>query len=476
MDLVANTSSSAAARMCCTMLEPVLPNRVILQNDSLYQVERDAPWSQTCWLPATCFVRPTSSQDVAETLKAVKETGSKFAIRCGGHNPNPGFSSSDDSGIVIDLHELNTLHLGQDGILQVGAGNKWGAVYNFIEEHELTIIGGRHKDVGVAGYLLGGGMPAFPGLYGLGADQIKNVEIVLSDATVVNANEESNSDLLQVLKGGGSNFGIVTRFDIQTYPQVKTQYTVNIYDPADYVNIMRAVTELQEAMEADPKIGTFTNVNPTFIAVGLFYAEWVEKRPQAFDTFFNLKSLISAAVPTTNGTMRDLVLAIGTDFPVARRQYASQASKVDTDFYVDVYEHYQQVVKKYPAAGNLSYTIQPTSTATIDAGEERGGNILGLEKVPQCWWAFVAEWEGQQNDTVAQEAIDELYQGMQKLSHEKGQWLDFIFMNEGMWTQNVLGSYGATSVSKMEEMRAKYDPDGMFQRLQQDGYLLSRTV
>lgn len=177
----------------------------------------------------------------------------------------------------------------------------------------------------------------------------------------------------------------MTRFDIQTYPQIKTQYTVNVYDPSDYVNLMQAQAELQEAMEADPKIGTFTYVNPTFVAVGLFYAEWVEERPKAFDTFFNLKSLISAAVPTTNGTMRDLVLAIGTDFPVARRQYASQASKVDADFYIAIYEHYQQVIQKYPAAGNLSYSIQPATTATVDAGKERGGNILRLDRVPQSY-------------------------------------------------------------------------------------------
>ncbi|KAI4863380.1 hypothetical protein F4820DRAFT_427213 [Hypoxylon rubiginosum] len=85
--------------------------------------------SQTCWLPATCFfVRPSGPQDVAVTLKAAKETGSKFAIRGGGHNPNLGFSSSDDSRIVIDLQDLKTLHLDSDGVLQVGAGNKWGDV------------------------------------------------------------------------------------------------------------------------------------------------------------------------------------------------------------------------------------------------------------------------------------------------------------------------------------------------------------
>lgn len=99
-----------------------------------------------------------------------------------------------------------------------------------LKARELTVIGGQHKDVGVSGYLLGGmfdclnpscnalltpsgGMPAFPSLHGLGADQIKNVEIVLADATTVNANDKINSDLLQVLKG-----------DFGTWTSVLTHY------------------------------------------------------------------------------------------------------------------------------------------------------------------------------------------------------------------------------------------------------------
>ncbi|KAI0805856.1 FAD-binding domain-containing protein [Xylaria sp. FL0064] len=383
MDL-ARSSAWTASRACCTALRTALPNFIVLPDD---------PLSETCWLPATCFARPSTPQDVAETLKIVEQTGSKFAMRCGGHNPNPLFSSIDDS---------------------------------------------------VSGYLLGGGVPAFPALYGLGADQVKNFEVVLANSTIINANTDSNAELWQGLKGGGPNFGIVTRFDIQTYPQIKAQYTVNMYDPSDYINLMHATAELQEAMESDPKLGAFVYVNPTYVAVGLFYAEWVDKRPKAFDTFFNLESLTAVVVPTTNGTMKDLV--------------------------------YQEVVQKYGKATNLSYSLQPVPTAAVEAGELRGGNIMGLEKVPQTWWAFVSQWESQTNDTLAQQAIDELYQGMQRVSREKKQWLDFIFMNEGKWTQDVLASYGQANVQKMKDVQLKYDSKRVFQTLQNDGYLLRRSM
>lgn len=34
---------------------------------------------------------------------------------------------------------------------------------------------------------------------------------------IVNANADENSDLFKALKGGGSNFGVVTRFDMQAF-------------------------------------------------------------------------------------------------------------------------------------------------------------------------------------------------------------------------------------------------------------------
>lgn len=103
------------------------------------------------------------------------------------------------------------------------------------------------------------------------------------------------------------NPGIVTRFDLQTYPNIKVQYTMKLYDPSNYLNILRAIVEVQEAMETDPKYGIFVNLERKFVGVGFFYADWPEETPKAFRTFFNLSSLMDSPVPITNGTMKSLV-------------------------------------------------------------------------------------------------------------------------------------------------------------------------
>lgn len=52
---------------------------------------------------------------------------------------------------------------------------------------------------------------------GLACDSIRGMEVVLANGTVVEVNAEENADLFVALKGGGGNFGIVTRYDLETF-------------------------------------------------------------------------------------------------------------------------------------------------------------------------------------------------------------------------------------------------------------------
>jgi len=62
-------------------------------------------------------------------------------------------------------------------------------------------------DVGVGGLTLGGGLSFLSAEYGLVCDNVVNYEVVLADASIVNANASSNSNLYWALKGGGNQFG-----------------------------------------------------------------------------------------------------------------------------------------------------------------------------------------------------------------------------------------------------------------------------
>ena len=94
-------------------------------------------------------------------------------------------------------------------------------MYKALEPFGLAVPGGRLGPVGVPGLLLAGGVSYYGNQVGWSANSVVNYEIVLASGEVVNANAEVNPDLFWALKGGSSNFGIVTRFDIQTVPSRK---------------------------------------------------------------------------------------------------------------------------------------------------------------------------------------------------------------------------------------------------------------
>jgi FAD/FMN-containing dehydrogenase len=88
----------------------------------------------------------------------------KFAVRSGGHNPNAGFASVDQSGVLIDLQDLKTLAMQNDEqeVVMIGTGVRWGQVYEYLENRGLGIVGGRDAHIGVRGLLLGGEV-VYPG-------------------------------------------------------------------------------------------------------------------------------------------------------------------------------------------------------------------------------------------------------------------------------------------------------------------------
>ena len=85
-------------------------------------------------------------------------------------------------------------------------------------DHSVCVTGGRDGNVGIGGFLTGGGNSYYAEMYGLACDNVTNFEVVLASGDIVNANAESYSDLWTALKGGSGNFGIVTRFDMYTFP------------------------------------------------------------------------------------------------------------------------------------------------------------------------------------------------------------------------------------------------------------------
>lgn len=131
----------------------------------------------------------------------------------------PGASTSP-GGVTIDLRGLDSVDVSSDhATVSFAVGATWDAVYAALDPLGRSVAGGRVANVGVGGLTLGGGLSYHGPRYGWTCNQAKSFEVVLADGSVVRASEDENADLWKGLRGGGNNFGIVTRVEFVTFEQ-----------------------------------------------------------------------------------------------------------------------------------------------------------------------------------------------------------------------------------------------------------------
>ena len=177
-------------------------------------------------------VRCTGAADVMAAVGFARSTGLAIAVRGGAHSV-AGFSTVDD-GIVIDLSPMTDVRVDLSAMrASVGGGAVWSDVDHETQAHGLATTGGLISTTGVAGFTLGGGIGWTMRKFGLACDNLVAADVVTADGRLVHANDAENAELLWGLRGGGGNFGIVTRFELNLYPLGPTIYAGPVFYPAD---------------------------------------------------------------------------------------------------------------------------------------------------------------------------------------------------------------------------------------------------
>ncbi len=153
----------------------------------------------------------------------------KFTIRAGGHNV--AGTSMLDNGVVIDVSRLYRVEIDRvNRIAVIQPGALWRDVDTSAEKFDLCTPGGIISDTGVAGLTLGGGIGWLNGLYGLACDNLVQAKVLLANGQHIQVNKDENSDLFWALKGGGGNFGLVTKFE-QSLHELPEIYAGSILFP-----------------------------------------------------------------------------------------------------------------------------------------------------------------------------------------------------------------------------------------------------
>ena len=191
-------------------LRAAFDGKVIAPSDTEYDQARAVFYGAFDRRPSA-IVQVKDAADVATVVSVARDTGAELTIRSGGHSV--AGHSMTDGGIVIDLFQMRALDI------DVAQRTAWaetgltaGEYTNATAAHGLATGFGDTASVGIGGITLGGGVGYLVRKYGLTIDDLLAADVVTADGQIVRTDAEHHPDLFWAIRGGGSNFGVATRF------------------------------------------------------------------------------------------------------------------------------------------------------------------------------------------------------------------------------------------------------------------------
>lgn len=189
---------------------------VLLPGDVDYDEVRQI-WNAMVDRKPALIARCAAPEDVVQAVALARQHQLLVSIRGGGHNI-AGNAVCDD-GLMIDLSLMKSVDVDPaTRRASVEPGCTLADVDVATQLHGLATPLGINSTTGVAGLTLGGGFGWLSRKHGMTIDNLLSADVVTADGRQVHASEKENDDLFWGLRGGGGNFGVVTRFEFQLHP------------------------------------------------------------------------------------------------------------------------------------------------------------------------------------------------------------------------------------------------------------------
>ena len=234
---------------------------VLVPGDASYDEVRQI-WNAMIDRRPALIARCGSPADVVQAVKFARTHDLLVSIRGGGHNI-AGNAVCDD-GLMIDLSPMKGVQVDpQARRAMVEPGCTLADFDAAAQAHGLATPVGINSTTGVAGLTLGGGFGWLSRKYGMTIDNLLSAEVVTADGKQVHASETENSDLFWGLRGGGGNFGVVTRFDFRLHPVGPDLLTGLIVFPFDQAkSVLTKFARFTETMPDDLNVWMVTRKAP----------------------------------------------------------------------------------------------------------------------------------------------------------------------------------------------------------------------
>src|SRR6476619_5871848 len=193
-------------------LRAAVAGQVLVDEEPGYDVARTG-WNGAIDRRPAAVVRPVQAADVGVAIAFARLHDLEVAVRGGAHAASG--TAVTDGGLVIDLSQMREVTVDAVGRrCLVGGGATLAERDTTTQKHALAVTGGIVGHTGVGGLTLGGGMGWLTRKHGLSVHNLLSAEVVVADGRVLHAYLDENPDLFWAIRGGGGNFGVVTRFEL----------------------------------------------------------------------------------------------------------------------------------------------------------------------------------------------------------------------------------------------------------------------
>ncbi|KAJ9613552.1 hypothetical protein H2200_003494 [Cladophialophora chaetospira] len=231
--LVCQTNSSVHSTAACSDLRTQWANSSFHANDPFttdYNDDSCLPDARgpcsTALLPAY-VVNATNAADVQAAVGFASRTGVRLIVKGTGHDylgrsSGPGVLSiwtHNIRGVNVTMGDPLAKRYGGVASVKIAAGMRFGEIYEAISAHNLSMVGGADPNVGIGGWVTAAGHSPISSVYGLGADNVLEMEVVTANGTRLTINEDSYPGLFWAMRGGGgSTFAVLLSVTMRAYP------------------------------------------------------------------------------------------------------------------------------------------------------------------------------------------------------------------------------------------------------------------
>ncbi|GES65884.1 FAD binding domain protein [Aspergillus terreus] len=463
---------SACTAACGSLKFLYGASRVFAQNTTTYQNFTSSYWSvQQEEVEPHCVFKPAKDTDVSILVLLSRLTQCPFAAKSGGHAAFAGASSSQ-GGITVWLKDINAITLNSDrSIASVGPGNTWTDVYSALAPYGLAVIGGRVSEIGVGGLTTGGGISYYSNLYGWAADNVKSFEVVTAWGQIVTASETEHSDLYWALRGGGNNFGIVTKFNYYTIPSGNLFGGTRLYTQDKFPEVLNAFINVVNNASVDGKAQqyvAFVNTQGMNLASAELTYVADDTEPAIFAQYRSIPA-ISDSLSTK--TLVEYCASVQKSNPNGLREiYWPITVHLDEDFANWAVDYFLSVVPQVANVSGINPVLiyQGITEPILNNMTKFGGNALGLDasQGPLHLMHMSTWWDNATDDETVYQFVSDYFAAVVAKAKSLGLYHEYIYMNYASQFQDVISSYGSANKARLQAIASKYDPTGVYQTLQ----------